>query len=480
MLDTHAKEPLENRKKQREIMQRDADKREREQADAERMADEKIGANIAKHVGKVFTVGKDGRARVYEDQEGVEDGKVRVSFVKVPSGEEFAEYDDGEVAELPKREVLAAIRAEPEPEPDEKKPGEGVRRTLDAPFEPTWAEAVPPRLFDAEFDKAEDPETVKANLEKVERVGLNKWPKKGPVATEILGEHKDTEAKFSFKVPGDPKPRQEWSYERKLLHDQIIDALLRRRQPNEKGELAILDPEGEYLAAPTGKPRALFMGGGTASGKSTALKLDENKDVQPEDAVLIDPDEIKGLLPEYGEMVERGERYAASAVHEESSALAKRLQVEAMRRGLNVIVDGTGDSQVDADDPESAGKLRKKVEAFHGAQGDATPEGYDVSMFYVNAPTEIALVRATTRAMREGRWVPKPEIESIHRGVSQRWQREVLAMIEEGVIIDARGYQTSGTPTRMFHLDENGKLVVLEQDLYDAFLAKADEAPIAL
>ena len=49
--------------------------------------------------------------------------------------------------------------------------------------------------------------------------------------------------------------------------------------------------------------------------------------VSPSDkqAVKVDPDAIKGMLPEYKSMVRKGNDRAASYSHEESSAIAKRV-----------------------------------------------------------------------------------------------------------------------------------------------------------
>lgn len=352
-----------------------------------------------------------------------------------------------------------------------KAPVEPPTMSVEPPYEPILEHPNVPELFDVSFEEGESDEEIRKNLAIVEQIGLNDWPSKGEVAAALLGAHKDTEAKFTVLVPGDPKPKRVYSDPARLeFHEKVLDMLLRQRKLDKKGRPTIIDPEGEPIKPPEGKPRVVFMGGGTASGKSTALELEANRDVIPENVVVIDPDEIKAMIPEYQAMIEGGDRYAASGVHEESSYLAKQLQRRAMALGLNVLVDGTADSQID---PDSQGKLAKKIEAFHEHRSDAVPEGYDVSMFYVNAPTEIALVRATKRAMEQGRWVPKPEIENIHRGVSQRFETEVLDLIDRGVISDLRGYQTEGeVPTKMFHLDDEGRFVVLDDALYEAFIAK--------
>lgn len=333
-----------------------------------------------------------------------------------------------------------------------------------------------------------DLEEIQKDLALAEKIGLNDWPEKGDVANRVLGDHKDTEAKFAVMVnmgtAEEPKMEPVYHDQARLrLHEQIIDALLRKRKEitlPDGNKVEVPDPEGEYLL-PTadGKPRVLFFGGGTASGKSTALKMDENKHVRPPDAVEIDVDQIKSMLPEFNEMVAGGDKYAASGVHEESSWLGKLLQERAMERGLNVIVDGTGDSPMK---PGSEGKFVSKMQKFKD-------KGYDVSAFYVSAPTDVAIIRAAKRATEDGRWVPIPEIKSIHKGVSERWANEVVQALSTGLISEVRGYDTrGGKPHPMFgprtqgvetqelrHLDEEGRFVVFDEHLYDEFVNKQQE-----
>jgi predicted ABC-type ATPase len=78
-----------------------------------------------------------------------------------------------------------------------------------------------------------------------------------------------------------------------------------------------------------------------------------------------------------------------------------------MDLGLNVVVDGTGDSK--------KGKFAGKMKDMDGA-------GYDVSALYVTIPTDEAVVRATKRAMKSGRWVPEPELRSQHKNVSANFE----------------------------------------------------------
>lgn len=223
---------------------------------------------------------------------------------------------------------------------------------------------------------------------------LQDWPEKDGVADEVLGGADSTQ-----ELHGAFDPAGNWvpTAEREAEHERIYDQFLRQRAPD-----GSLDPNGAPLGPPPdGRRRALFMAGGTASGKSSAVK--QNPELTPPNAVVIDPDEIKGLIPEYAEMKRRGSKYAATAVHEESSMMAKQLRKRAEERGLNLVIDGTGNSR--------PGKFTKKIT-------DAHDNGYEVDVLYVDAPTNVAVQRATKRALEEGRWVPEPEIRTQHAKVS--------------------------------------------------------------
>lgn len=308
-------------------------------------------------------------------------------------------------------------------------------------------------------------EQVQEALNKARSIGLNDWPpRKGRVSRRMFpsddpADPQDTEQQFSMLNPdtGDPV----YAPEREAIHDRIIDMLLRQRKefthPDGETEM-IPDPEGEYLEPPDDVPRSLWLAGGTASGKTTALK--QNPDVMPENAVHIDVDEIKGFLDEYQEMKKGGDRYAAFGVHEESSWIGKRLQKEAQARKLNIVVDGTGDSPLQDGTSKFVGKIRDMHEA-----------GYTNSVFYVNADTDVAVVRATGRALGSGRWVPEPTIREVHENVSKNFPH-ILGLAQSGMITDLRMFDTNGRePIQMVGV-EDGEPVIHDRATYERFLAK--------
>ena len=171
----------------------------------------------------------------------------------------------------------------------------------------------------------------------------------------------------------------------------------------EKLHREIIDEFFDGAEKPSGKPIFTVMGGGSAAGKSTMLDTGAVK--LPKGTVTVDSDAIKKKLPEFDDFISEGKSdIAAAYVHEESSALAKRMLGIANREGFNVALDGTGDGSVKS--------LIKKIEAARKA-------GLRVEGVYATVPTEVALARSYARGVKTGRVVPNAVIEQTHKKVSQ-------------------------------------------------------------
>jgi predicted ABC-type ATPase/2'-5' RNA ligase len=182
-----------------------------------------------------------------------------------------------------------------------------------------------------------------------------------------------------------PDGSTDYHPDRKALHAKIIAAHL----------------HGVH-AQPEGERHALFTAGGSASGKSSVVTKDARVH-KPGNAVVVDPDRIKAMLPEYRAMVKKGDLGAAAKAHEESSDIAKAVTHAARQHGMNLVVDGTGNGE--------PGKFGKKV-------GESLDHGYKTSVAYVNVPTDEAITRAKKRAEGSGRMVPVEHIKAIHKHVS--------------------------------------------------------------
>lgn len=175
-----------------------------------------------------------------------------------------------------------------------------------------------------------------------------------------------------------PPPCSEHSLDRQAkapgraaLHDMIIEDALKDV------------PKAE------GQPVLLLMGGGGGSGKTTVLKSGVAK--APGTPLTVNADDIKEKLPEYHVLKDATDSRAAAYVHEESSALSKRLLKEGMDKGVNIVLDQVGSN------PD---KVRAVV-----AQAKAA--GYAVHGVYVDVHPDTAVARASSRAKRTGRVVPE-------------------------------------------------------------------------
>lgn len=202
--------------------------------------------------------------------------------------------------------------------------------------------------------------------------------------------------------------------EREALHDEIINKYLEGLTPQEN-------------------PTALFFGGGPGSGKSSVLTLtgempvtnyyDEEKGqiVHPENAtaVSINPDDIKLQLPGIDDarisvkdgngdkaistVSDKISKDWADASHEESSWIAERIRLAAVERGLNVVLDTTGNKSVD--------KQGGKVNDFREA-------GYTTRGMYVMVTADEGLARAEARAAGSGRIVGEDMVRGTYDNLS--------------------------------------------------------------
>lgn len=248
-----------------------------------------------------------------------------------------------------------------------------------------------------------------------------RWAK-GGAAGQVLAA--DSLAKHTT-APGKLTPQ------RQALHDQIVAETLAGHERQSR-------------------PQAVFLGGGSASGKSTVMGK-----VAGGDHVHIDADAIKARLPEYQAMAAAGDTRAAAYSHEESSVLSKRITAEATARRHSYLLDGTGDGSFD--------KMAAKIDAAKRA-------GYQVDGKYVTVDTDEALRRAEKRAKRTGRKVPESVIREIHASVSDVFARLVMADKFDTVELwDNNG----AAPVLVGQKKLGGKWAVLDKSAWQRFLDKA-------
>jgi predicted ABC-type ATPase len=208
-------------------------------------------------------------------------------------------------------------------------------------------------------------------------------------------------------------------------------------------------------------PAFNLLGGGPASGKSTAVRSGLTGFPDGDSAVQINADDIKNELGEFERMRMSSSDSdffnAAAFSHEESSLLAKDVQKAAFSNRQSVVLDGTGNSSIDS--------LGAKVEA-------ARASGYKVNAAYITIPTSEALNRANSRSLGETnrRFVPDSVVIGTHRSVSQVFPEAVSRGLFDTVsLID-----NSGSSPILIGSTQDGQFAVANQDLYDSFLAKGN------
>lgn len=151
--------------------------------------------------------------------------------------------------------------------------------------------------------------------------------------------------------------------------------------------------------------KAFIVIGLPASGKSSSVA---EPLAQRYGALLIDSDEAKKHLPEYSDGL------LASAVHEESSNIADKVQKHAMEIGDNIVLPLVGNTEE---------KLRKRIE-------NLKEYGYYVEMHLVNLPLEKAVNRSIGRFVNENRVVPLDYIRSVGLHPKENFDK---IKIEKGV-----------------------------------------------
>lgn len=236
---------------------------------------------------------------------------------------------------------------------------------------------------------------------------------------------------------------KEWNPDRAALHERIVDDML------------------EGHVAPTGRPPvAVILGGGTASGKTTASRAILGNDPN---VLRVDPDEIKLTIPEYEGLKEIDPGHAALRVHEESSYLTKKVLATAMAKGLDITYDSTTSGK--------SGPTMAKVLA---------DKGYDVKVTFVDVPLKTAIERAQWRAenssdpINRGRFVPEDVIRESHVRAAANFQ----VLKDQPGLTSKQFYDTSErTPRLIYSREDNHEEKIYDQQRWKEYQEKA-QTPI--
>jgi predicted ABC-type ATPase len=208
----------------------------------------------------------------------------------------------------------------------------------------------------------------------------------------------------------------------------------------------------EILKGSTNLGTTFFLGGAPATGKSSLEKSGQVK--YPDGILRVDPDGIKGALPEYNKMLETKNFKAASKVHEESSKLSKDIIKNAVSKNYDAVIDAVGD-----------GSYQSVVDKVK-MQRDA---GKNVIAHYVTTDVKTSLDRAKQRAIDSGRYVPPKYIKEMHKEISTIFPK----LAKNNVFNELHLYDNNGTSPKLIYSKANGKETIHDPSSYKKFLAKS-------
>lgn len=221
---------------------------------------------------------------------------------------------------------------------------------------------------------------------------------------------------------------------RKMLHEKIISDLTNQILPAVE------------------QPLVIFLGGGSASGKTSISKLLLQSFANDQEQVIhIDSDAIKSALPEYIPFLQENPNTTASRLHEESSDVAEMLFTKSLEQKLNILLDGT---------MKSAGRAERLIEM-------ARVHGYQVSAVIADVSLEEALNRAEKRYIIEQRRVPEHVIRESHQMVP------VTVKQIENKVDSLYLYDTTERHPTQFLVKDHGEILLMNEDRLAEFYNKA-------
>lgn len=139
-------------------------------------------------------------------------------------------------------------------------------------------------------------------------------------------------------------------------------------------------------------PSATFVIGGMGAGKSTTLAAGRNRP----DAVRIDPDEIRGELPEYQRAIADADAVASDAgskTYVEAGWIAQKAREKAVDKKNDLLIDGTGRDHV----------------GISALMNDLKKKGYTIHLIGVHVDPHVGLARIKARANENRRMVPEDQ-----------------------------------------------------------------------
>lgn len=147
------------------------------------------------------------------------------------------------------------------------------------------------------------------------------------------------------------------------------------------------------------RPWLVHTAGAMGAGKSHVIRALARAGAFPLGAfVCIDPDRVKGALPEAPSLVAADPARAGSLTHKESVFICEVAEREALAASKCVLVDGS---------LRDAGWFSLKFKSLRIER----PE-YRIAILHITAPREAVIARAANRARTTGRTVPRDVIDA--------------------------------------------------------------------
>lgn len=261
------------------------------------------------------------------------------------------------------------------------------------------------------------------NLKKDDAASGKDKAKKSTSSQDMIKEtkmHKSTKDQHT-------DPDGSYSEDRSDLHEKIFDKYLSHIKPSDK-------------------PVAILLGGGSGSGKSSALRAATSMMGGMDNFVHIDADEMKKDLPEYEAMNRFGDEGAASHAHDESSDLTSELIRRSMDQSKSFVYDST----------------MKNTEKFKKLIAELKNQGFHVHISYADTDKETATKRAEERAKQTGRKVPQDVINESHDG-SRKALTQLHGLADSVVVHDT----TTGPPPKTVY-ERHGKDSHFDKDWHKA------------
>jgi len=204
--------------------------------------------------------------------------------------------------------------------------------------------------------------------------------------------------------------------------------------------------DGSADRNPEDLPTAYILGGSSGTGKTYARMNGFMGIPSYDNAVVADPDDAKIIMPEvrhwFGEMNPN----AANLAHIESRAITAKLTAEAIKRGIDLVYDTSGQFNDGTSDIE---KWKKK--------------GYKVVAHYFFAPDDVLATRNNDRFKRTGRMVPEWIPPVINRNLSMLVP-QMDSLFDELHIWDSEKDPTS--PVALARRGQGEPLEILNKKLY--------------